>query len=182
MAPPPLIRVLRRVVNTVRFLEASSQHSFCRVRAASTGREVAHRLAYPPRGQGVIAVPRPAPLTEQRAPKDPRQDSTSGSVESGQKRNETACGICVQRLFTACPGAQLGRLVARHRRAESCIVQEPLEPLDLRSRHQQPKPGLPLPGMLVFHFFGVQSRDSRQGPDLGALLAGDCRIFVLLVQ
>ena len=45
----------------------------------------------------------------------------------------------------------------------------------------------PLPGMLVFHLFGVQSRDSRWGPDpfgkprpdLGARHAGDCGIYVL---
>ena len=64
------------------------------LRGASTGGEVAHRLAYPPRGHGVTAVPRPAPLTEQGAPQDPRQDLTSGRVESGQKRNGTGCGIC----------------------------------------------------------------------------------------
>ena len=48
-------------------------------------------------------------------------------------------------------------------------------------------PGLPLPEMLVFHLFWVQGRDSRQGPDplgktrpdLGALHAGDCGIYVL---
>ena len=42
--------------------------------------------------------------------------------------------------------------------------------------------------MLVFRPFGEQSRDSRQGPDplgkprpdLGALHAGDCGIYVLL--
>ena len=45
----------------------------------------------------------------------------------------------------------------------------------------QLQPGLLLPGMLVFHLLGVQSRDSCQGPDplgkprpdLGALHAGD---------
>ena len=44
--------------------------------------------------------------------------------------------------------------------------------------------------MLVFHLFGVQSRDSRQGgdplgktrPDLGALHADDCGTFVLPAQ
>ena len=35
------------------------------LRGASTGREVAHRLAYLPRGHGVTAVPLPAPLTKQ---------------------------------------------------------------------------------------------------------------------
>ena len=48
------------------------------LRGTSTGSEV----AYPPRGHGVIAVPRPAPLTGQGAPQDPRQDLTSGRVES----------------------------------------------------------------------------------------------------
>ena len=74
-------------LRNTRFAEAE-------IRAASTGREVAHRLAYPPRGHGVTAVPNPATLTKQRAPKDPRQDLTAGRVESGQKRNGTAYGIC----------------------------------------------------------------------------------------
>ena len=39
------------------------------LRGVSMGREVAHRLAYPPRGRGVTAVPRPAPLTKQGAPR-----------------------------------------------------------------------------------------------------------------
>ena len=60
---------------------------------------------------------------------------------------ENTSELCVQRLITACPGAQQGRLLARHRRAESCIVQVPPIPLERRSRHQQPQPGLPL---LVF--------------------------------
>ena len=74
-------------LRNTRFAEAD-------LRVASTGREVAHRLAYPPRGRGVTAVPRPAPLTRQGAPQDPRQDLTSGRVESGQKRGGTADGIC----------------------------------------------------------------------------------------
>ena len=64
------------------------------LRGVSTGLEVAHRLAYPPRGHGVTAVPRPATLTKQGAPQDPRQDLTSGRVESGHTRNGTDCGIC----------------------------------------------------------------------------------------
>ena len=58
-------------LRNTRFAEAD-------LRGASTSREVAHRLAFPPRGHGVTAVPRPAPLTEQGAPQDPRQDLTSG--------------------------------------------------------------------------------------------------------
>ena len=46
-------------LRNTRFAEAD-------LRGVSTGREVAHRLAYPPRGHGVTAVPRPAPLTKQR--------------------------------------------------------------------------------------------------------------------
>ena len=181
-------------LRNTRFAEAD-------LHGASTGREVAHRLAYPPRGHSVTAVPRPANLTEQGAPQDPRQDLTSGRVELGQKRFGTdndSCGpgrllkipqrgwtlihlaeqrdtsgaverhllgkleevklqpgcghrhvirlpentseLCVQRLITACPGAQQGRLLARHRRVESCTVQVPLVPLECRSRHQQPQP------------------------------------------
>ena len=40
-------------LRNTRFAEAD-------LRGTSTGREVAHRLAYPPRGHGVTAVPRPA--------------------------------------------------------------------------------------------------------------------------
>ena len=58
-------------LRNTRFAEAD-------LHGASTGREVAHRLAYPLRGRGVTAVPRPAPLTKQEAPQDPRQDLTSG--------------------------------------------------------------------------------------------------------
>ena len=75
-------------LRNTRFAEAD-------LRGASTGREVAHRLAYPPRGHGVTAVPRPAPLTKQGAPL-PRQDLTSGRAESGQKRSGTDYGICGQ--------------------------------------------------------------------------------------
>ena len=57
-------------LRNTRFAEAD-------LRGASTCREVAHRLAYPPRGHGVAAVPRPALLTKQGAPQDPRQDLTS---------------------------------------------------------------------------------------------------------
>ena len=38
----------------------------------------------------------------------------------------------MQRLITACPSAQQGRLLARHRRAESCFVQVPPVPLERR--------------------------------------------------
>ena len=80
--------VLERVpLRSTRFAEAD-------LRGASTGRQVAHRLAYPPRGHGVTAVLRPAPLTKQEAPQDPRQDLTSGRVESGQECNGTANCIC----------------------------------------------------------------------------------------
>ena len=100
---------------------------------------------------------------------------------------ENTSELCVQHLIAACPSAQQGRLLARHRRAESCIVQVPPVPVERRSRHQQQQPGLPHPGMLVFRLCGEQSRDSRQGPDplgkprpdLGALHAGDCGIYVL---
>ena len=74
-------------LRNTRFAEAD-------LRGAPTGREVAHRLAYPLRGRGVTAVPRLATLTKQGAPQDPRQDLTSGRVESGQKRSGTADGIC----------------------------------------------------------------------------------------
>ena len=74
-------------LRNTRFAEAD-------LRGASTGREVAHRLAYPLRGRGVTAVPRPATLNKQSSPMDPRQDMTSGRVESGQKRDGTARGIC----------------------------------------------------------------------------------------
>ena len=74
-------------LRNTRFAEAD-------LRGASTGRKVAHRLAHPPQGHGVTAVPNPAPLTEQGAPQDNRQDLNSGWVESGQKRNGTACCIC----------------------------------------------------------------------------------------
>ena len=105
----------------------------------------------------------------------------------GKRLPENTSELCVQRLITARPGARQGRLLARHRRAESCIVQAPLVPLERRSHHQQPQPGLLPLGMLVFHLFGVQSPDSRQDPDplgkprpdLGALHAGDCGICVL---
>ena len=94
VAPPLLICVLRRVVNTVLFSKACLFATLVLpmgdLRGASTCREVAHRLAYRPRGHGVTAVP----LTQQEAPQDPRQDLTTGWVESGQKRNGTACGIC----------------------------------------------------------------------------------------
>ena len=63
---------------------------------------------------------------------------------------ENTLELSVQGLITACPGAQQGRLLARHRRAESCFVRVLLVPLERRSRHQQPQPGLLLPGMLVF--------------------------------
>ena len=90
--------VLRRVVNTVRFskacLFATLVLPMADLRGASTGREVAHHLAYLPRGHAVTAVTNPAPLTQQEAPQDPRQDLASGRVESGQKRNGTADGIC----------------------------------------------------------------------------------------
>ena len=98
VAPPPLICVFWRVVNTVALLEGeplrNTRFAEADLRGASTGREVAHRLAYPHRGHGVTAVPRPATLTKQRAPQDPHQDSTLGRVESGQKRSGTADGIC----------------------------------------------------------------------------------------
>ena len=90
VAPPPLTCVLQRVVNTVRFLN----FAVADFRGAWTGREVAHHLAYPPRGRGVSAVPRPAPLTKQGVPQDPRQDLASVWVESGQERDGTACGVC----------------------------------------------------------------------------------------
>ena len=63
------------------------------LRGASTGRELAHGLAYPPRGHGVTAVLRPAPLAKQGAPQDPRQDLTSGTADSEHKGNGTADGI-----------------------------------------------------------------------------------------
>ena len=58
-------------LRNTRFAEAD-------LRGASTGREVAHRRAYPPRGHGVTAVPRPDSSHGTGAPQDPRQDSTSG--------------------------------------------------------------------------------------------------------
>ena len=61
-------------LRNTRFAEAD-------LRGAWTGRKVAHRLAYPLRGHGVTAAPRPAPHTKQAAPQDPRQDLTSGRVE-----------------------------------------------------------------------------------------------------
>ena len=107
-------------LRNTRFAEAD-------LRTASTGRKVAHRLAYPPLGHGVTAVPRPAPF-----------------IKHGT----------LAKTSSACPGAQQGGL-------------------------------LHLLGMLVFHFFEVQSRDrarihhGKPQPDLGALHAGDCGICVL---
>ena len=64
-----LMCVLRRVVNTVRFFGGvplrNTRFAEADLRGASTGREVAHRLAYPSRGHGVTAVPHPATLTKQ---------------------------------------------------------------------------------------------------------------------
>ena len=76
-----------------------------------------------------------------------------------------ASELRVRRLITARPGAQQRRLPAPRRRAGSCIVQVPLETQKRRKRHQQTHPRHTLPGMLVLHLFGVQRRDSRQGPD-----------------
>ena len=70
-------------LRNTRFAEAD-------LRGVWTGREVAHRLACPPRGLGVSAQP----VTKQGAPQDPRQNLASGRMESGQKRNGTACGSC----------------------------------------------------------------------------------------
>ena len=131
------------------------------------------------------------------------QRDTSGAVERHllgkleEVKLQPACGhrhvvrlpentleLSVQGLITACPSAQQGRLLARHRRAESCIVQVPLVLLERRSRRRQPQHGFPLLGMLVFHLFGVQSRDrpdprDKPRPDLSALHAGDRGICVL---
>ena len=87
---------LRRVVNTVRFCVPLRNSRFAEadLRGASTGREVAHRLAYPPRGRGVNAVPRPAPLTEQGCSRTLAKTWPRVEVESGQKRDGTAYGIC----------------------------------------------------------------------------------------
>ena len=74
------------LLRNIRFAEAD-------LRGASTGREVAHGLAYLLRGHGVAAVPRPARLAKQRAPQDPRQDLTSGGAESERERNGTAYGL-----------------------------------------------------------------------------------------
>ena len=63
--------------------------------------------------------------------------------------------LCVQRLITARPSAQQGRLLA--------LFKYHWYLWNVESRHQQPQPGIPLPGILVFHIFGVQSSDSRQG-------------------
>ena len=231
------------VVNTVRFLIFATL-VLPRRTFAERRRAVKSPAALPtrPHRHGVTAaVPRPAPLTEQLAPQDPRQDLTSGRVEPGQKRTGIACGICgpgclqtspkttgpcviwrsngirrapskgtyleslkrsrfslnvVTDTLYAClktprssacnassphvPVPSSATCWQRHRRAEPGIVQ--VSPVHLERR--QPQPGLLLPGMLVFHLFGVQSRDSRQGldplrPDLGAIHAGGCGIHVL---
>ena len=96
----------------------------------------------------------------------------------------------MQRLVTARPGAQQGRLLARRRQEDSCIVQVPLVPRERRTRHQQPQPGLTPPGMLVLH--SLRGTASRQppGPDplgkprphLGALDADDRGVHVLPEQ
>ena len=98
VAPPPLICGPPALCEHGALLEGvplrNTRFAEVDLRGASTGSEVAHRLAYPPRGHGVTAVPRPAPLTKQGASQDPRQDLASGRVESGQKGNGTAYGIC----------------------------------------------------------------------------------------
>ena len=68
---------LRRVVNTVRFLKACLFATLVLPR----------RTFRPP--PCLPAVPHPAPLTKHWAPQDPRQDQTSGRVESGHTRNGT---------------------------------------------------------------------------------------------
>ena len=61
-------------LRNTRFAEAD-------LRGASTGRELAHGLASPPR------------LSKQGALQDPRQDLTSGRAESENTDNGTADGI-----------------------------------------------------------------------------------------
>ena len=93
---PPLMCVVWHVVNAVRFLKeclfATLRFAEADLRGASTGRELARGLPYPPRGHGVTAV-RPAPLAKQGAPQHPRQDLTSGRAKSEHKGNGTADGI-----------------------------------------------------------------------------------------
>ena len=75
---------------------------------------------------------------------------------------ENTSELCVQRLIAARPSAQQRRLLARHRRAQSCIVQVPLVPLERRSRRQQPQPGRPLPGNACCS--SLRGTESRQPP------------------
>ena len=74
-------------------------------------------------------------------------------IECGQRhvvRLKNASELRVQCFIAACPSAQQGHLLTRHRRAHSRMVQVPLVPRERRSHHQQPQSGLPLPGVLVF--------------------------------
>ena len=61
VAPPPLICVLWRVGNTVRFLKACLFATLVFLRRSFTERR---RAVHSPRGHGVTAVPRPAPLAK----------------------------------------------------------------------------------------------------------------------
>ena len=63
---------------------------------------------------------------------------------------ENTLELCVQRLFTACPGAQQDRLLTRHRRAESCIIQVPLVPLNVAAATHNRSLDLPFWECLFF--------------------------------
>ena len=102
-----------------------------------------------------------------------------------KRLHENSSDFRVHCLITPCPSAQQSRLLARHRRAESCIVLIPLVGNVAAATNNH---SLDFPFREGFlHLFGVQSRDSRQGPDplgkprphLGALHAGDRGVHVL---